>query len=207
MSASPKPAGSEPYIVVMANQADRANRPTIFILLACVIIFAGIVYALFGIRSYVEGNAALQRQLTEQIGVNRRLSEIDRLNERNPDLLRLYPPGELLMPIHLRNAANTAFSDNESSDTLPSDFTVREVTTRPLESSPSLNVNTVQVTIAGAKQLPLEDIFLFIETALRDEPSGMMFLREIHLSPTPRGWSVTSIEFQRYSFNRNRPNR
>jgi hypothetical protein len=202
MSTANRPAGSEPYIIAMANQADRANRPTKFIFVASLLILAGLMYMLFGVRSFIDGSAHLRRQYTEQANAERQLAEIDRLNNRNPDLVRLYPPGELLMPNHLREAARTAFADNTETDTRPTDFTAGDVRTERLESSPNLNRNLVRVSLSRTGQFSLEDIFLFIETALRDDPSNMMFLSELDMRPTPRGWSVTSLEFRRYSFRR-----
>lgn len=205
MSGPSRPAGSEPYIVAMANQADRANRPTKYIVVGVLLILACLVYMLFGVRTFLEGDGRLGRQTREQNTVERLLAEIEQLNNRNPDLLRLYPPGELLMPTYLRQAATKAFADNPDTDTEPDFFTVPDVDQEPLETTRGLlNNNTVQVRVSGARQFPLEDIFLFIQTALEDDPSGLMFLSDISIRPSSQGWQLTSLEFRRYSFNRNR---
>lgn len=205
MSTPSRPAGSEPYIVAMANSADRANRPVRFIVIACLIVLGGLVYMLFGVKDFVDGNSRLERQIAQRASTERSLEQIEQLQNRNPDLVRLYPPGELFMPNHLRRAAEVAFADNPEDATQPEDFTVGDVEQKPLETSRGqLNNNTVRVQIRGATQIPIEDILLFIETALREDPSEIMFLSEIDLRPTPRGWQANSIEFRRYSFNRNR---
>ena len=203
MSTPSRPAGSEPYIVAMANQADRANRPTRFIVIGCVIVLGCLVYMLFGVKEFVDGNSRLQRQITERATTEKSLEQIERLENRNPDLQRLYPPGEALMPNYLRAAATKAFGGNEEGETQPSDFSVADVQRRPLESTRGqLNNSTVRVTVSGARQLPIEDSLTFIETAFEEDPSGLMFLSEFDLRPTPRGWQVRSLEFRRYSFNR-----
>jgi len=205
MNVPHRPAGSEPYIVAMANQADRANRPTKFIVVAIVLILASLVYLLLGINSFVEGNGRLERLTREQSTAERLIEDINRLNNRNPDLLRLYPPGESLVPNNLREAAKKAFANNPNTETTPEFFSVGDVTTEPLETTRGrLNNNTIRVSIGQARQIPIEDILLFIQTALEDDPSGLMFLSDLHIRPTPRGWQVISLEFRRYSFNRNR---
>jgi hypothetical protein len=205
MNTPHRPAGSEPYIVAMANQADRANRPTKFIVVAVVLIFASLVCPLFCVSSYAEGNGRLERLSRDQRSAERLLEDIERLNNRNPNLLRLYPPGEILMPNNLREAARKAFEDNPDTETTPDFFSVGDVTTEPLETTRGrLNNNTIRVSIGQARQIPIEDILLFIQTALEDDPSGLMFLSDLHLRPTPRGWQVLALEFRRYSFNRNR---
>jgi len=188
MSAPSRPAGSEPYIVGMANQADRANRPTKYFVIASVLILASLVYLLMGINTFLEGNGRLERLAAEQNTAERLLKDIERLNNRNPDLLRLYPPGEIRMPNYLRDAATKAFADNPETDTEPGFF----------------NVGDVSVSVGGSRQLPIKDILLFIQTALEDDPSDLMFLSELSLRPTPQGWQVIALEFRRYSFNRNR---
>lgn len=205
MNAPHRPAGSEPYIVAMANQADRANRPTKYLVIALVLIFASIVYMLFGVQAYAEGNGRLERLSRDQRSAERLLEDIERLNNRNPDLLRLYPPGEMRMPNYLREAAEKAFKNNPDTETTPDFFSVGDVTSEPLETTRGLlNNNTIRVSIGQARQIPIEDILLFIQTALEDDPSGLMFLSDLHLRPTPRGWQVISLEFRRYSYNRNR---
>ena len=87
----------------------------------------------------------------------------------------------------------------------PDFFSVGDVERRPLESTRGqLNNSTVRVTVSGARALPIEDILTFVETAFEKDPSGLMFLSEFDLRPTPQGWQVRSLEFRRYSFNRNR---
>lgn len=205
MSAPNRPAGSEPYIVAMANQADRANRPTKYFVVAAILILASLVYLLTGINAFLEGNGRLERLSAEQNTTKRLLADIERLNNRNPDLLRLYPPGEILIPNYLRQAATNAFQDNPETDTEPRYFRVGDVTTEPLETTRGrLNNNTIRVSIGEVQQLPIEDILLFIDTALESDPSGLMFLSGLSLRAVPQGWQVLELEFRRYSFNRNR---
>ena len=205
MSAPSRPAGSEPYIVGMANQADRANRPTKYFVVASVLILASLVYLLMGINAFLEGNGRLERLAAEQNTAERLLKDIERLDNRNPDLLRLYPPGEIRMPNYLRDAATKAFADNPETETEPGFFNVGDVSTEPLETTRGLlNNNTIRVSVGGSRQLPIKDILLFIQTALEDDPSDLMFLSELSLRPTPQGWQVIALEFRRYSFNRNR---
>ncbi len=205
MNAPHRPAGSEPYIVAMANQADRSNRPTKFIVVASALILASLVYLLLGINAYAEGNGRLDRLIREQRSAEGLLENIERLNNRNPDLLRLYPPGEIRIPFYLREAAAKAFDNNPDTETRPDYFNVGDVTSTPLETTRGrLNSNTIRVSIGQAQQIPIDDILLFIQTALEDDPSGLMFLSDLHIRPTPRGWQVISLEFRRYSFNRNR---
>ncbi len=205
MSTPSRPAGSEPYIVAMANQADRSNRPVRFIVIGCVIVLACLVYMLFGVRDYLAGASRLQSQIVLRASTERSLKQIEQLENRNPDLLRLYPPGELNMPNYLREAATEAFGGNPEGKTQPDFFSVGDVERRPLESTRGqLNNSTVRVTVSGARALPIEDILTFVETAFEKDPSGLMFLSEFDLRPTPQGWQVRSLEFRRYSFNRNR---
>lgn len=205
MSAPSRPAGSEPYIVGMANQADRANRPTKYFVIASVLILASLIYLLTGINTFLEGNGRLERLTAEQNTTERLLKDIEQLKNRNPDLVKLYPPGEAFMPNHLRDAAAKAFADNPETETEPGFFSVGDVRTEPLETTRGLlNNNTIRVSVSGTRQFPIRDILLFIQTALEDDPSGLMFLSELSLRPTPQGWQVIALEFRRYGFNRNR---
>lgn len=204
MSTPSRPAGSEPYIVAMANQADRANRPTRFIVFGVLLILACCIYMLFGVKAFVESNARLERQLGERLSTEQQLQKIEELRGRSPDLETLYPAGALLMPNHLSAAARSAFANNPDTETEPGFFTISsDVDQKPLETSRGLlNNNTVTVSVAGARQIPIEDILLFIQTALEEDPSEIMFLSEIELRPVPQGWQARTIEFRRYSYNR-----
>lgn len=204
MSSPNRPAGSEPYIVAMANQADRSNRPTRVLVFAGVVIFGAIVYALFGLSAFAEGNARIRSQTTQQQEIDRLVTQIETLRNSNPDLATLYPPADL-MPNPLRRARDIAFGGNDPDKTQPEDLTVPEVTQEPTETTRGLlNTAKVQITARGAKNFPIEDILLYIQTALENDPSGLMFLSEIAVRTTPQGWRLEGLEFRRYNINRRR---
>jgi hypothetical protein len=198
MSTPSRPAGSEPYIVAMANQADRSNRPTSFVVIGAIIVLASLIYALFGIRQYVEGNERIRRQTIERNVATGLLEQIEALENRNPDLDALYPSAGL-MPNNLRRAIETAFADPER-ETDPAIFTVTEVSLKPTETTRGLlNTANVEVRATGRTALPIEDILHLVQTALREDPSSLMFLSELSIRTTPQGWVLEGLEFRRYS--------
>ncbi len=204
MSSPNRPAGSEPYIVAMANQADRSNRPTRVLVFAAAVIFGAIVYALFGLSAFAEGNTRIRSQTTQQQEIDRLVTQIETLRNSNPDLATLYPPADL-MPNPLRRARDIAFGGNDPDKTQPEDLTVPEVTQEPTETTRGLlNTAKVQITARGARNFPIEDILLYIQTALENDPSNLMFLSEIAVRTTPQGWRLEGLEFRRYNINRRR---
>ncbi len=130
--------------------------------------------------------------------------QIETLRNSNPDLATLYPPADL-MPNPLRRARDIAFGGNDPDKTQPEDLTVPEVTQEPTETTRGLlNTAKVQITARGARNFPIEDILLYIQTALENDPSNLMFLSEIAVRTTPQGWRLEGLEFRRYNINRRR---
>ncbi|MFI4853542.1 MAG: hypothetical protein ACIAQF_01025 [Phycisphaerales bacterium JB065] len=202
MNSPNRPAGSEPYIVAMANQADRSNRPTRVLVIASAVILAAIVYALFGLGEFTEGNARIREQSLQRQSITNLIQEIKSLRDSNPDLAALYPPADLI-PNTLRQAKDIAFGGHPDDRAQPSDLIVSEVKQEPTETTQRLlNTAKVQISARGGKNFLIEDLLLYIDTAIKTDPKGLLFLSEFAVRTTERGWRLDGLEFRRYNIKR-----
>lgn len=187
-----QPLGSERAAVALANAADARNRRTAVVLIAGLVLVAGLIYAGIGWVRHASASSALEIRQQQAQRVDRLFDQIREESLRKTDPLRAYPI-KTLVPPRLFDAVEDVWGVDDSTGARIAPIpTVPEI--EALNRAPLLDKATIQVGINGQ---PLDLILRFIETVLSDPQMSNAFISEIELAPLVRGWRAT-IAFRWY---------
>jgi hypothetical protein len=185
------PLGSDPAVVAMANQADRRNRPWLFVALGIAVTLAALVYLIAGSIRLSSGSTRLQTQRTEAANVESRLDRLARARAAMPDMSEY--GSATYMPQRLRSTAADVWG--VTVERVATHVNIPTVPDRvDLVNSEGLRRAATTVTISGE---PLDRILAFIDQALAREGLESAFVSRLDLRPVPRGWNA-NIEFRQY---------
>ncbi len=202
------PPGSDPQLIALANQAERANRPAALIAIVGGLVVVAMIALLVGIAGYADGRAMLVREEAAARLVQTRLDEIAAIKAAQPDAYELYKSGRF-MGKQLDDVAEEVWETDDLSRIVPHDF--------PPDRT-ELGIGYPGIGRLKSEwrpqNQPLETIIEFIEAVLADDATrqeryprlaeerccpdlNLVFLGKLQLTPTAAGWSAV-IEFRRY---------
>lgn len=186
--------GADRSVAALANQADRANRPTTLVVIAGVILLAALIYLVIGLQTSIGARESLRAASNTQYNTARQLSEIEKAKTTGPDL-EIYSGSAALMPTALNKIASEVWGETSGGRTfIRIDASPDK---KPLNENPSLLRSTVNCTISNQ---PIEQILEFLKATDTDERMAKAFVSRLRLTPTPQGWNA-EIEFRRYELN------
>lgn len=198
---APHHPGADPALVAMANQADRSNRPAIFIVIAAALLVATLAYLVASFISYQGASERLRIARAQTVNAMTTLQEIQRLRALAPSEDDF--PSTTLHVSRLRNVAAEVWDLDEDSAqidqiiSLPASPERRAIIGGRRDAlAGDFSRSMIPVTINGQ---PLDKILQFAEQALAHERLQVAFVSRLRLAPAPRGWNAV-IEFRQYEY-------
>lgn len=175
----------------MAAGADRANRPTLLVVVGGAMVAIAIVVLLVGGARLASGQRRLANELADAENLRNRVQQYVRLENARPDLAALYPSYRF-MDVHISEIAQREINPD---NTNPAPVQVGLKSTKTLQADSRLNRSDVAIDIT--RDVELERILAFVNTLETDPRTGRGFVSEFTIRPNNTGW-VGEIQYTIY---------
>lgn len=195
---TPRSAQTELQLQAMAAAADRANRPSEFILIPLVALLAAVLFTIFSVRTFLAERGNLAKAANDGTAV------VELINGIRAEEAKAIDPAKLFIQRQFFGSQilDCINGDPDSGiEALP--FKEPKPTVGDARSSAApgaasgINRTEIQCTVNNE---PLDLIFRWIDQVL-EHPSlkGQVFISSLRLQPAAPGWSAT-VTFALYEF-------
>ncbi len=184
------PASVENQLRAQAAAADRANRPTMLVVVPALLLVGALLLTLVAGVRLVESKRTLERRLADRAQVERIVFEAEQLRRRTPDLDALYPPLPGLGD-EIEREARRVWPEGSRG-------TVRVGQVNPRPWSVSSTGDLVQVSVdCTVSNVSFQDLTTWIRRVIDEPTRRRVFVSKLSVEPTPQGWTGT-VQFRAY---------
>ena len=184
------PAQIQSQLLGAANAADRANRPTVFVVLPGALLVVTLVVLLVVLTKFTGARADLRRQAADWASVQATLSQLLDQRSVRPDLAGMFPKNALF-DVNIENVAKQVWGP-----TIP--VTIGSPT-RGRFMFTETEVGKVDV-VCTLRSVELDKLAQWIDQVLRMPSLRGVFLAKLELRPAQSGWNG-QVVFRRYEYD------